>query len=637
MALSPELTLQDYWRIIRRRKGLFLFTWTAVVAATYVFTAWQTPVYESHAILKIERPPSIPGMGAQDPWDAWTFMNTEAKSIRSTAVLERTARILGWVDDSTPAEQRLRLANALQGQVQSERMGDSNLLRVSVASDDPEKAAAVANAVGRAYIEKGMEDRSQKARETKEFTFQELAKAEKKLREAEDAFRRYSEQSGARGVGSYLTNQLVTLQTQLDDLLKQYTEQHPDVRQTRAKIAAVQAQLRQLPQEETEYQRLSREVRINEELYTFLAKKYKEAQISEAEREQTAFMDSPALVPKVPVRPNKRLNLLVGTALGLLLGVMVVLLVENLDTSIGTIEDVEHYLELPVLAVVPHISVGEAAGKGLLLSLRLGRAPSLEEARRRLVLYHPTKSSFVEAYHTLKTNLRLPIRQGGRPGAVVGFTSAGVSEGKTLTAANFAITAAQSGLKTLFVEGDLRRPSVHRLLGLDREPGLTDAISGDRPWTPMVRGTSDFLMGELGLESLLKSQGIENFRLLSCGASPLNPADILGSPRFERLLREARSQYDLVVVDCAPVMLFADALLIGPRTDGLILVYKAGRTARGALKRAKDQLANVRTNLLGVVLNDLRAAEMEPHYGYYYYSYRYESPEPQHPSPRPRA
>ena len=94
-----------------------------------------------------------------------------------------------------------------------------------------------------------------------------------------------------------------------------------------------------------------------------------------------------------------------------------------------------------------------------------------------------------------------------------------------------------------------------------------------------------------------------------------------------RILQEARAQYDLVVIDCAPVMLFADALLIGPKTDGLILVYKSGRTARGALKRAKDQLINVKSRVLGVVLNDLHAAEMEPHYGYYYYSYKYESQE----------
>jgi len=621
MALNPELTLQDYWRIIRRRKILLLSTWASVVAATFLFSEWQTPVYQAQAVVKLDPPVTISGMNPMD-FDSWSLLSTEVKSIRSTSVAQRAARLLGWVTDETSEEQGLRIANALQDQIQSDKIGDSKLLRVAIASDDPQKAADIANAVVKAYIEKGIADRNQKTREMKEFTGQELQKSEKKLRTAEDILRVHTERSGSRGLGQYLTSELISLQTRLDGLLKDYTEQHPDVKAARARMTAVQAQIRQLPREDTEFLRLAREVGLAEEEYKLLKRKYTEAQIAESGREQIAFIDSPALVPTRPVRPNKRVNMMVGMVVGFLLGLMAVLVAENLDTSAATIEEVERYLELPVLAVVPHIDLPGDGGKNF-ITRHLAPAPPMEDIRRRLVIFHPPQSSFGEAYHTLRTNLRFNIRPGRRPAPVVGFTSAGISEGKTLTGTNFALVAAQSGLKTLFIEADLRRPSAHKLLGMKREPGLTDALANDRPWQELVRGTSDLLLGELRPENLLKMPGVENFRFLACGPSPINPADVFESARFEQILREVRTAYDLVVIDCAPVMLFADALLLGPRTDGLVLVYKAGRTARGALKRAKDQLQNVRTNLLGVVLNDLRAAEMEPQYGYYYYSYSY--------------
>ncbi len=625
MSLSSELNLQDYWRMFRRRKWLLFATWSLVVAATSLFTAWQTPVYQARAVIKIEPSPTIPGIGSANQWDQWTLVNTEVKSIRSSTVAERAARILGWITELTPKQDALRIVAALQGQIEADRLGESNLIQISVYSDDPKKAAALANAAMQAYIEKGIEDRTQKSREAKDFTFQELNKAERKLRDAEDNLRAYSEKSGARGIGNYFANQLLTLQAELDDLRKNYTEQHPSVQKVKSKIAAAQNQMKGLPQEETEFLRLSREIRINEELYTLLAKKYKEAQISESEREQLAFVDSPALIPESPIRPNKKANLIIGAFVGFLIGITLIVLLENLDTSVDTIEDVERFLKLSVLAVIPHIDVKDMQDKKPgLFRFSLPRAPTVEDMRHRLVIYHPTQSTFVEAYHTLMTNLRLPVSQGRRPGFVLAFSSAGISEGKTITSTNFALTAAHSGLKTLFIEVDLRRPSVHKLLGLPREPGVTDAVISGRPWQEMVRGTSDFLMGGVGMEQIIRTPGIENFRLLPSGPSPLNPADILGSARLERLLQEARQHFDVIVLDCPPVMLFADTLLLGPRADGLILVYKSGRTARGALKRAKDQLENVNTRILGVVLNDLRAVDMEPRYGYYYYSYKYD-------------
>ncbi|MCB4757360.1 MAG: hypothetical protein LHV69_10100 [Elusimicrobia bacterium] len=628
MPLSTELTLQDYWRIIHRRKMALILVWGTTLLATMIFTAMQTPIYQAEGTVRIEPTASIPGMNTVNQWDIWALINTEVKSIRSSKVSERAAILLGDIAENAPQENRFRAANEIQSQIKADRVGDSNLLKLSGTSDNPTRAAAVVNAMMEAYIQKGMEERNRKARESREFTEQEMTKAETKLRTAEDNLKLSSEKSGAKGIGGYLTSQFVNLQEKLQELRRSYTETHPEVVRIKSQIEIVEGQIRELPEEEIELQRLTREVRINEELYTFLSKKFKEAQIEESQKEQYAFIDSPAMVPQTPIRPNKGMNMSIGLLAGLFFGITIALILENLDTSIGTIEDVEQQIGLPVLAVVPHIPTSKTVRRKIPLTpFHFMKPATVEDNRMRLAFYHPPTSSFIEAYHTLRTNLRMPLeRTANKPGAAVAFTSAGVSEGKTLTAVNFALTAAQSGLKTMLIEADTRRPTAHKLLGVSREPGLTDCILGNSNWQ-ISRGTTDFLLGDLDIDKILKSPGIENFRFLPCGRSPLNPADVLGSPKMERFLRELRTHFDLLVLDCPPVMLFADTLLIGPKMSGMILVYQAGRTARGALKRAKDQLLNVKSNVIGVILNNLHSTEMEPHYGSYYYNYKYYSHE----------
>jgi tyrosine-protein kinase Etk/Wzc len=423
------------------------------------------------------------------------------------------------------------------------------------------------------------------------------------------------QRTGARGIGTLLAGELIEQQSRLKDLLKTYTEKHPDVIALQEKIAMIEERLRQLPEEEIEYQRLARDVKLNEENYLFLSRKLKEAQIAEAEKAQIAFEDSPALPPDSPIRPRFWVNLGVGAAAGLLLAMLTLLFAEKMDTSLETIDDVEGFVGLPVIAVIPHIRVDSTPRIPFFGRTRDSDA----EKRKRLVIAHPHQSPFVEAYHTMRTNMRPAIKAGNRPGIVTAFTSAAASEGKTLTALNFALTTAQSGLKTLFIEADLRHPDAHRLLGLPREPGLADLVANQSTWEQTVRGTADFLFGELDVDALLKTPGIENFRFISAGPSPTNPADILGAPGMDDVLRRARADFDIIIIDCAPIMLCADALLIGPKTDATILVHRSGATPREALKRAKDQLLNARAKVTGVVLNDLHTSGM-PSYGYERYA-----------------
>ena len=174
----------------------------------------------------------------------------------------------------------------------------------------------------------------------------------------------------------------------------------------------------------------------------------------------------------------------------------------------------------------------------------------------------------------------------------------------------------------MFIELDLRRPSVHRWFGIRRVPGFTDYVVGRNALEEVLHTTTDFLLGGLEVERIVSTPGLENFAFISCGNIPPNPVDLLSSSSTIETLNELKEKYELVVLDTPPVLLFADALILSKYATYVVLVYRVGRIARGALKRAKDMLTSIKANIVGVVLNDIRAEEMEPRYGYYY-AYKY--------------
>jgi Mrp family chromosome partitioning ATPase/ElaB/YqjD/DUF883 family membrane-anchored ribosome-binding protein len=537
-------------------------------------------------------------------------------------VAEQTAIKLHLISDNMPASEKEAIIGNVLGKISSDHIGDTNLITISATSSDPAETARLANATAEVYIEKGISDRNRRAREMMEFVKSQMDDAQGKLKGTEDALKHFTEHSGAKGIGGYLSNRLLDLQNKKSDLLKKYTEQHPEVQRIKEQIESIEHQMSQLPAEELEYARLSREVAINEELYTLLAKRFKEAQISAADRVQSAFIITPASEPSSPIRPNKVTNITTGAVIGIFLGLILALVFENLDTSIGTIEDVEKYLNLPVLGIIPHIEPQQVKYSDK-------HTGKLLQIQSKLIVHHPPKSPFAEAYHTLRTNLRFALQNKDKSHIIL-FSSAGISEGKTLTASNFAVVAAESGIKTLLIETDLRIPSIHKMFGLPRDPGLSDCLIGTKHWKDVIRGTTDFLMSDIPMEKIIQSPGIENLRVITSGPIPPNPIDLFNGPAMPSIFEELSREYSLIILDCPPILLFADTMIIGTYVTGSIIIYRAGKIARGALKRAKDQLANVKVPILGVVLNDIHASDMEPHYGYNYTN-RYYTKNPESP------
>jgi capsular exopolysaccharide synthesis family protein len=231
------------------------------------------------------------------------------------------------------------------------------------------------------------------------------------------------------------------------------------------------------------------------------------------------------------------------------------------------------------------------------------------------------RSTVAEAYRSLRTNVEfLSLEKNAK---VMCMTSASLMEGKTTTAVNLAISVAQMGKKTLLVEADLRKPFLHHAFGIPRDPGLTEVIVGNKDWRECLRTATDLMLGPLGVDTLMNTPNIDKLYLLTSGTPPPNPAEFLNSQRMNELIAAFREEFDVVIFDCPPILPVTDAAILASKTDGTMIVYRVGKIARSALRRAKILLENVRGRVLGVVLTGLKAEISSDYEELEYYRYAY--------------
>ena len=379
-----------------------------------------------------------------------------------------------------------------------------------------------------------------------------------------------------------------------------------------ARIAALNTLRRQsgasielLPAMAEEEMRLSRRVDALAGLGDELRKDFQKARMAEAVEAGDVDVVDLADMPYAPVLTASALKLALGIVLGLLLGLVLAYLLEALNTSFRRPEDLEAVLHVPGLAVIPRISGGTANGRSRLRGLLGGGKPARPDAGSPMS-GNQTFSIGIEAFRNLRTSLIWS--DGGEALKTLVVTSAAPGEGKTLTAANLAVTLAYDGLRVLLVDCDIRRPRVHGMFRLPRSPGLMELLTsstapGSQP-PPAIRETS-----------------ITGLSVLPCGALPSNAANLLSGTRMRVLLKELREQFDIIVLDTPPVLATADAGIVASLTDGVLLVVRAGATDRNAAQRACQQLANVGARVIGTVLNDPGGEVAKV--GSYYYPYDY--------------
>jgi len=340
-----------------------------------------------------------------------------------------------------------------------------------------------------------------------------------------------------------------------------------------------------LPELEMRLARLERNRQVSENIYILLRTKYEETRISEVSQIGDVTIVDTAL-PGGKVKPSERRNLIMGLLVGLALGVGTVFLREQLDTSVKSPEDVEQ-LGITVLGVIPRMDLGR---KGV-------RMPVTDSSPR---------APASEAYRDLRTSLRFSATDGPMRSLVV--TSAGPREGKSMTVANLAVVMAQAGQRVLLVDTDLRRPVMHNIFSLKREPGLTEVIAGIK---------------ELDDPDVIKSTGVENLSVLTCGRLPHNPAEMVGSGRMRTLTRELEERFDIVLLDSPPVAVVTDPIVLSAMADATLVVVMSKLGDKKVLRSAWTKLQRTASNLTGALLNGFDPISMYTSYGYYTYRYHY--------------
>jgi capsular exopolysaccharide synthesis family protein len=365
------------------------------------------------------------------------------------------------------------------------------------------------------------------------------------------------------------------------------------------RMAELQAEALGLGAKEMRYNQLAREKQNAESIYELIQQRSQEANLStELSQVNNVRTLDAALEPSVPVRPRVKLNLALAIVIGLLGGIGLAFLLEAVDTSVKTQEDVEKGLGLTFLGIIPSMS-----STGHVRRRRRSKGPrEVLETHPDLFCHDNPKSSAAECCRSIRTNIL--FMSPDKPPRRLLVTSASPQEGKTTVAISLAITMAQSGSRVLIVDTDMRRPRVHRAFGLRNDEGISTAILGARP-----------------VLELIQPSRVPGLDVLPCGPIPPNPAELVHTDRFREIVAELSAKYDRVVFDSPPVIAVTDPVVLTRHVDGAVLVIKSLVTNRRSARYAARQLQDVGGNILGAVLNDVDLENRRYGY-YYYYTYR---------------
>lgn len=363
-------------------------------------------------------------------------------------------------------------------------------------------------------------------------------------------------------------------------------------------------QLPELADKSFEYERLTHEAgQIRKQFNLILGKEF---EIKTAVNRGTATVERRDAVVVIPSFSGRRSPLgagaLMGALIGFIVGFSLAMMLELTDTSIKTIEDTNRYLGLEVIGMIPKMKFGRPK-RG---SRRRGAyvvSTDEEQVDACIVTQHDPKSPISEAYRSFRTNFQFATIQLNPKTIMV--TSAVPGEGKTTTAVNLAVTMADRGMRVLIVDTDLRRPNVHKVLKIERGPGLADVLRERIPIRKVIRPTR-----------------VENLWIITSGRVPPNPSELIGSARMKRLMLELGQTFDLVICDAPSILVVTDPVLVATHVDSVILVVSVEYARRETIQRAVKLMETANPSIAGAVLNGLESSRRHYYYYYYYYDDR---------------
>jgi len=335
----------------------------------------------------------------------------------------------------------------------------------------------------------------------------------------------------------------------------------------------------------------------NKQYLNTLLQRQREVQVARGDKGNEVSVETYARVPRSPIGPARIRNVMIAFLLSLVAGIGLAFLLDFLDDTVKSIDDIDRYVHLPAMAMIPASNGVRGRLKGV------ATAPPGSSETTALAMIDDVRSPIAESYRHLRTSLLLS--SAGQPPKTILVTSSQPSEGKTTTAINTAFMLAQTGADVLIIDCDLRRPRLHAQFEVSNARGLTTWLSGERDLDGIVQ----------------TSPRTHNLKIMTSGPVPPNPAELLGSEEMRKLLALLSERYAHIIIDSPPAISFTDASILSTMVDGVMLVVHGGRSSRAVVRRAKQQLLDVGAHIFGVVLNNVRLETQDYYYQSYYSSY----------------
>lgn len=548
-----DFNLTHYLGILSRRRWVVLLVSVSVFGASLWYVLYWPPVFRATTVINIERESGnqAPGQGLTEVQDD-DYFGTQFKMITSDTAMRRVFSDLGLANSKD-----LNSIGALTNAVSVVQVPRTRLCRVNVESTDPRLAMKVSSTLSQYFVEQNLNN--------KLFMSKDVLDALQLRMKGVDNDK--INQSLPSVVNNKLIQdikaQIFEGEAQLADLRMKYTDNHPQLISLKSRLASMHKVL-------------------NNEVDNIVASLKTELS-GQLRANNVRIIDLPQL-PDKPVRPRKALALALGLVGGFTLGALAALLLELLDQTVRTQDDVERRLGLPFLGLIP-----------------------FSRHKKGAAIYAPLLSHEVSLLSESFRNLRTMISfaESVQHETAVLVTSSVQEEGKSFVASNLAVAFAQLGQKTLLIDGDLRRPRQHGNLRVSSEVGLTDFLSGAAPH----------------LEALVQKTEIPHLEVIPCGSRPPNPAELLNTEQLPQVIAWARKHYARIVVDCPPVFPISDILLWGRHVKPVVFVSRFGRTRVPLIVTACGRLRAGGVKILGGVVNGAKLGTMTYADGRYYEAY----------------
>lgn len=512
---------------------------------------------------------------------------------------------------------RLDVVNELQQGVRAKEQGkESGILQITYEDRDPRRAELLVQHVAEAYVRQNVDRSSAEAASQLQFVKDQLPTIRRQVEEAQSAMSTYQSRANSVDITMQtkgLLEQEVAVEGSIQQLrLKQaemdrsFTREHPAYRALLSQIsglesrkASFQRQVSNLPDTQQELLRLTRDLQVSNELYTALLNQAQQLDVARAGAVgNVRIVDSAVVDTANPVKPRRALIVVIATLLGAFLATVFVFLQRMLNPGIEDPAEIEE-LGLPVYAAIP-LSVSSTLPK-----LRKGKHGTrvVADGRQHLLAVTAPADPTVEALRSLRTSLHFAMLEAKNNILAISGPRPGV--GKTFVSSNLAAVIAQSGQRVLVIDADMRKGTLHKLLGVSHQNGL-----------------SDILGGKLAVEAAIHAvPGLDNMHYMVRGDIPPNPAELLMHPRFVQLLESLRQQYDLVIVDTPPILAVTDAALVATHAGSSLLV------TRFAVNQAKEILLTLQrfeqngVQIKGAIFNAVEK-RATGYYSYGYYEYK---------------